>query len=281
MKKSKTKINSVLFNVSGIAVIVTVVGYMAFDLLRSSETPVCSSRYPTGRQFSLEASDGTPLTPIELQGRAGLREWGLLQNASVVASKGGPAARVLSVNLATTGDADDVNRNGVSFVWPLSEAVGAKQACLSYAAKFPSHFKFKDPGLLPGLFGGAQQRDVDALHPEGAFVTRIAWGQTGDIGADVRLPDGKAYWQGAVRNKPWPSGRWAKIDQEIVLNTPGKADGILRLWVDNRLQVERSGIMFRKGDMSGLGGVVADVRYAPTASEPAEVQISPFVVRWR
>lgn len=281
MNKSKSKFNSVLFNLSGIAVIATVVGYMVFDLLRSSEIAVCSSRYPTGLQFSLEASDGTPLTPIELQGRAGLREWGLLQNAAVVASKDGPTPRVLSVKLAATGDGDDVNRNGVSFVWPLSEATVAREACLSYAAKFPSHFKFKDPGLLPGLFGGADQRDLDALHPEGAFVTRIAWGPTGDIGADVRLPDGKAYWQGAVRNKPWPSGRWAKVDQEIILNSPGKADGTLRVWVDGRLQVERSGVLFRKGDMSGLAGVVADVRYAPTASEPAEVQISPFVVRWR
>lgn len=277
----KSNINAVLFNLAGGAIIVTVLGYMAFDLLRSSEIPVCSSRYPTGRQFALESSDGAAMTPIELQGRAGLREWGLLRNASVVASKDGPSTPVLAVKLAPTGDEDDANRNGVSFVWPLPEAGRAKQACLSYSAKFPKDFKFKDPGLLPGLYGGSELRDLDSVHPENAFVARVSWGQSGDVGTDVRLPGKQAYWQGSSRRAPWPAGRWVTIEQEIILNSPGKADGTLRLWVESRLQVERKSIMFRKGEQLGFSGVVADVRYAPTASEPAVVRISPFVLQWR
>jgi hypothetical protein len=39
--------------------------------------------------------------------------------------------------------------------------------------------------------------------------------------------------------------RWYSVEQQIKLNTPGRADGILRVWVDGQLAFEKSNLRFR------------------------------------
>lgn len=41
------------------------------------------------------------------------------------------------------------------------------------------------------------------------------------------------------------SGRWICVEARLKLNTPGKADGVAQLWVDGRLDTERSNMDFR------------------------------------
>ena len=43
-----------------------------------------------------------------------------------------------------------------------------------------------------------------------------------------------------------PKGRWVRIEQELVLNTPGQADGIARLWLDGDLKAEGTGLKLRE-----------------------------------
>ncbi len=45
--------------------------------------PACSARYPAPMRFALNTSDGKLLSPIELQARVGLNEWGINENAKV------------------------------------------------------------------------------------------------------------------------------------------------------------------------------------------------------
>ncbi len=79
-------LNSVLFNVAGLGLVVFLAGYMIQSALTTETVPGCSKRYGDGQQFSLTTSEGAPMTPIELQARLPSRAWGLLTNARVVAA---------------------------------------------------------------------------------------------------------------------------------------------------------------------------------------------------
>lgn len=48
------------------------------------------------------------------------------------------------------------------------------------------------------------------------------------------------------------SGRWICVEARLKLNTPGRKDGLAALWVDGRLDAERSGLDFR-GTYEGHG----------------------------
>lgn len=50
-----------------------------------------------------------------------------------------------------------------------------------------------------------------------------------------------------------PVGKWAEIQVEFKLNTPGQSDGIFRLWIDNVLTFERLSINLRKSNANGVG----------------------------
>ncbi len=41
------------------------------------------------------------------------------------------------------------------------------------------------------------------------------------------------------------SGYWVRVETQVKLNTPGKADGLNRLWIDGRLECERRNLDFR------------------------------------
>jgi len=46
--------------------------------------------------------------------------------------------------------------------------------------------------------------------------------------------------QGAI-----PGGPWQDIEMEVLLNTPGSADGLVRLWVNDTLILQQTGLAFR------------------------------------
>jgi hypothetical protein len=53
-------------------------------------------------------------------------------------------------------------------------------------------------------------------------------------------------------HSPAESGRWICVEARLKLNTPGKKDGLCTLWVDGRLDAERTGMDFR-GTYTGHG----------------------------
>jgi hypothetical protein len=275
---SSPNVNSIVFNLAGGAVLVVVAGYMVVSYFTTPVVPACTARYAAGQQFILHDSSGSALTSVQLQGRTGAREWGLLKNAKVVVSN---SRESLEVKLASTEDEDHPAQNGVGFVWPMRELSHASAACLSYGAYLPAGFAFKEVGVLPGLYGAADMTQIDELQPEDAFAMRMSWYSAGDIGVDVRIPGHNGYWEGATRKKTWPTGRWVSIQQEVILNTPGKADGTLRVWIDGALTVNRSGLALRGSQRSGFSGVVADIGYARTLSDIATLRLSPFIVQWQ
>lgn len=278
---SKPTFNSIVFNLAGGAVLLIVGGYMIASFFKSGIVQQCSMRYPAGQQFALDAEQGRPLTPIELQARAGLREWGILQNTKILPSDGVAGGNALNVLLATTGNEDRVDENGIGFVWPVAAMAGAQSACLSYSVYLPDGFEFKTAGILPGLYGGSDVVDIDSQQPGSGFATRVGWAPGGDVGVEVRSPSTQGYWQGAATVTTWSTGRWLAIEQEVKLNTPGQDDGIVRMWANGRLVVQNLGVNLRTQDQTTLTGVVSDIGYARGKGEPAIIRVSPFIVQWQ
>ncbi len=277
---SSRSINTMIFNVAGVAVLLTAAGYMLTSYVMTPAVLPCTDRLSGGIQMTFDGANGKPLTPVELQGRSGSREWGLLKNAKAVPAKG-QTGSVLEVSLASTDNEEMTSQNGVSFTWQPHELAKASSACLSYSVYLPEKFPFSEPGFLPGLFSANDTSQLDEQEAYDGFVTRIGWAQSGDFGVDMRVRTAKGYWEGATRKTVWPLGRWVKIEQEVKLNTPGQPDGVMRVWIDGALTINDAGLTLRDSAQSVLSGVVSDIGYAWTLGTVETIRLTPFVIQWQ
>jgi hypothetical protein len=274
------KFNSILFNLAGAAVLLTVVGYAGYEAVTTPAFERCTARFPSGQQFALNGLRGTPLSPIELQGRAGSREWGLLKNAQVINNAAGRPGGSLEVTLASTDDEEKVTQNGVGFVWPVPELGKATSACLSYSVFVPAGFLFSAQGHLPGLYGATDLAQIDEELPQDGFATRMSWAQAGFAGVAITA-NGGGYFNGPDRAVVWPTGRWVDIEQEVKLNSPARDNGELRIWMNGKLILNQDRVKLRKTANTGLSGVVADVAYDRAIGDPVKILVSPFMLQWQ
>ena len=137
-------------------------------------------------------------------------------------------------------------------------------------------------GLAPPSAADAAAGDQRTI------AAQLIWTQGGNLSLDIKseAPDDGSISATAVHSDArLPTGVWARIDQEVVLNTPGEADGEIRLWVDGALMINRDGLLFRRDPKTFLNGVAVTVAYAGSRSEtasaqPAAIDVSPFEIRW-
>lgn len=279
---------SILFNAAGALIALAIGSYVVRDLLTTEETPPCSNRYPAPSRFALESEGGVPLSGIELQARAGARERGVLEHARAVRLAGAPAPTLLEVKLGR-GErvSGSVEPSGVAMTWTPPDLSGAASACLSYSVWFPEDFPFGLAGTLPGIAGG-EAAELSATGKRTAFAERPMWREAGKGELLVELPStpsgrGISLDRGKFALE---RGRWVRLDQEVVLNTPGKADGALRLWVDGALKSENTAVLWREDAATLVTGVVAEVHYgtpdrAPPSHAETVVRFTPFELRWK
>jgi hypothetical protein len=280
------KIFNLLVNMVGALLGLLVVGYVAYSAMRSDAEPPCSTSYPAPTRFALRTNQGTPLTPIQLQARAGATERGMLENAAVVPAGDAPTGEALEVQLGHSGKAANGKpppSTGVNFRWSPPGMAGASAACLTYSVWLPEGFAYGGGGLLPGIFGGQPPGPGSASNsPPGkaGFGTRIMWAENGqalvqiDAGTtEFRTPDTSSFLLGP--------GRWIKIEQEVVLNAPGQADGAVRLWSDGKLVSEQGQQALRSDAKSTISGVLAEILYLREPDKGGMLRISPFEMAWR
>lgn len=283
----QTKLNVFLFNAAGLGLVVFLGGYMVNAALHQETIPRCSARYGDGQQFSLIKSDGELLSPIELQARLPVREWGMLTSARVVSDKNAAYLQVaLGPHERAAGDAEPAEaeegaprpQDGVGFLWQPQNLKQARSACLSYRVYLSKDFSFDKKGTLPGLYAAADMGRIDSTVIESGFVSRLGWDKGGGMGVNVKTPLTAGMWI-PVRASAWPVNRWVSVEQEAVLNTPEKADGVLRIWIDGELKLEHTSLNLGASTVEALSGVVADVGYAEQVTAVARVTMSPFVVQ--
>ncbi len=278
---SKHATYNLIFNAVGVLIGVTVVGYVAWSLFQVEREEPCRARYPAPTRFALATPAGAPLSPIELQGRAGLGEWGVLDNTKVVPTEEAPGT-ALEVKLApVTNEAvhSDRHANGVDFRWMPLGLKSASAACFDYSVFIPEKFPFNEEGgALPGVLGGSPPPDKSG--GANRFAVRLQW--TGDGKGILYVAPAGAPFRGInLSGFPLAPGHWMRVQQEVVLNTPGEANGIVRLWTDGELQAEDKGVDLRKDMTDGINGVLIDVGYLRQPAAAASLKFSPFEISWR
>jgi hypothetical protein len=273
----------VLNAAAGIVTVAALLGVVRSMFFAPAALP-CDERYRNMTAFALERG-GALLTAADLQAGVSGREAGVVENVAIARVKDAPAPLAMGVSLKK-GSASPRwaggTKGGMSYPWEPRSLQSRTSACLAYHVLLPADFDFHRGGVLPGLAG------TEAAEGGDSFFARLVWRPAGRGGVTVRASDGASTNAGATESDAFdfPRGRWVKLEQEVVLNTPKKADGVLRLWVDGTLAVERTDIAYRRKREVTLASVAADVHYGAAdsigaAPKDTKVWISPFQVRWQ
>jgi hypothetical protein len=213
-----------------------------------ADAAACSQRYT--RLLPIELERG--LTTVEAVQRAfrPSRVWGVAENVRLVAAAPGRRP-VLAVRYpeGSINPSNAAPRGGAGFVSRAGLENGVDAACLRYRVRFAEGFAFAKGGKLPGLYGG--DGPVGGAVADAGFSTRLMWRAAGRGELYAYLPlagntSGRQYGQSLGRGAwRFPAGRWVTVEQEIVLNDPGAANGIARVWIDGVLSLERRDLVFR------------------------------------
>lgn len=74
-------------------------------------------------------------------------------------------------------------------------------------------------------------------------------------------------------------GRWVCVEARVKLNTPGKKDGLNQLWIDGRLEAERTGLDWRGGyTKHGVNGVFLETYWNSGSPVTQSRWIDNFVI---
>lgn len=298
-RKSEINKGLLLLNGAGVLVVVTLAGYFASTMLTKEVISSCSGQYQRAMRLGVTTAAGAPMSAIELQSRAGIREWGVLENAQIVRIKDAPARDVIEVKLTNSKTSPEINGTplaGIGMTWVPPGMSGAQAACLSYDVWLPPEFDFGNGGTLPGLFGGNRPDvAVPVAEAKPGFSARLVWNSLGTAdpaGVMAAAPDpaspgarmqsimpGDNRTQTLAPGFKMDKGRWIHIDQEVVLNDPKTATGSYRLWIDGVLKASNLALKWRDDDRFRIGGVYSDLIYK--GDKIPTLRLTPPVVGWR
>lgn len=207
-------------------------------------------------------------------------DWGL-ENISAIAD-GGKFPKVLRVRYPAGSASPTVTRNtgapvgGAQFFADLGMQP-QNSLRLSYYVRFPKDFNFVKGGKLPGLFGGTVNNGGKIPDGTNGFSTRYMWRKDGDGEVYAYLPTssehGTSLGRGNWRFKP---ETWHHIEQEVVLNQPGQQHGRIQVWVDGKLVLTQSNLIFRTTDTLKIEGVFFSTFFGggtPSWATPKDVYV--------
>jgi hypothetical protein len=257
---------TLLLNGGAIVIGLASLGVVLRSIFAPDQIASCKERFENATRLSLER-EGVLMTAADLQGKTG------------------PAKHALEIDLTAVQPASreaSAERAGAGFNWAPQSFRKTKAACLSYSVFVPEGFSFGRGGRLPGLYGVSEQ---DSSEGAGEFTTRFTWGTTGEIDIFAQLPGSNESRslggkRGTLALQP---GQWAELDQELVLNTPGQKDGIIRVWQNGSLVAERKDVIFRVRPSASLAGVMAEIAGGEGAGgkpDSQKILVTPFVLLW-
>lgn len=168
---------------------------------------------------------------------------------------------------------------GVSLQYRFAKRLGSEpdQVYLRYYLRLADDWNPHRGGKLPGIggtygragWGGRKVDGTDGWSARGLFLGQ-ADGQT-PIGfycyhADMRGKYGDNWVWGGDGFRGLANNRWYCIEQYVRMNTPGKNDGVLRAWVDDRLVFDKIDVRMRDVDKLKIETVWINVYHGGTWS---------------
>ncbi|GAA5978055.1 hypothetical protein JCM5350_007382 [Sporobolomyces pararoseus] len=196
--------------------------------------------------------------------------------ASAVDLSNGPAMQVTFPKGSINPANKKAPTGGVGlYISPL-DLSKATNVSLEYSVFFPADFDFVKGGKLPGMYGG-HKGCSGGQDSEDCFSTRLMFrtGGKGELYLYAPKSD-PAQLESLCNTAPlsycdssygfsigrgawtFERGAWSNIRQEIRLNTPGIADGGVRIFVNDKLVLSSDEVLYR----ADLGPTT------PTSSSP-------------
>jgi hypothetical protein len=201
---------------------------------------------------------------------------GLTEGRAVIVEEAGN--RFLRVTYV--GGAFGPDAGGVQFVVALGASYD--EMYFAYRVRFAPGFTFMRGGKLPGLVGGTAPTgcvsDISGFsarnmwRPGGAAVQYMYWpDKVSTCGDDFAYMDGGA----AVTFVP---GTWHEIEHRVVMNAPGRKNGVMQAWFDGRSVLDRSDFGYRvAGHSFGIDAMYfstffggSDATWAPATAQVAD-----------
>lgn len=199
---------------------------------------------------------------------------------SVIESDG---SKWLRVNFATGKIGPE--EGGAGWRMPFAKHEAAE---LSYTLRLSKDFDFVKGGKLPGLCGGPE--NVSGGRPangKNGFSARLMWRKDGRGEAYVYHKNQKGDYGDSFAfpaDFRFPTDTPVKVRIAVTMNSLGKRDGMLRVWIDDKLFVERSDMEWRSVETFGVDGLYfetfhggGDSSWAPT--RPCWVEFTEMRVK--
>ena len=292
VRQTKEIPTNYVYGIGGGVACLFVAIFMFRGMLVPTVTPSCEQRYMNGVRFSFARQSGDPLTAAELQGKLAGLDWGLNENVHMRKIEQGPAPVVLEIDLKTPhiagSEAIDTGRSGMGFVWQPRSLQTASAGCLSYNVWVPQDFSYGRGGVLPGLSGEEKvvaATDNSEERQSKPFATRIRWNADGTLAVVPITQDWNKGKVVPLADLKLERGRWTRIDQEVILNTAGEADGGLRVWVNGVLGIEVGDMIYRGDAQQKMNAVNVDIHFADDelkwtpALKNTKLRMSPIELR--
>ena len=129
----------------------------------------------------------------------------------------------------------------------------------AYWIKFGSGFDFVKGGKIPGLLGGAGNTGGDKPDGTDGWSARMMWRSGGEAVQYLYHPDqpgtyGEDLGWDVGGKRVFTPGVWVRVEHRIVMNTPGKKDGVVQAWWDGKLALSREDIRFRDVSSFAIDG---------------------------
>lgn len=153
---------------------------------------------------------------------------------------------------------------------------GQESANLKYHLFVPSDFDFAKGGKLPGLAGGEGNSGGEVPNGRDGWSVRFMFQENGRLCAYIYYPDmqqkyGEKHF--LIENEACyilPKGEWVEIGLKIRLNNPGKRDGNLQCFINDKMMLNLDQLNFRSVDTLKIDQLLfstffggADLSYAP------------------
>jgi len=182
--------------------------------------------------------------------------------------------------------------SGVSLKYLFAEhgQTEPEQIYFRYYIRFSPNFRdTPDGGKLPGISGdittgGTSGRPSDgtngwslrgsfvpARDPANPLYPRVLLGTYAYTADMLSVYGDHWYWPGQRGLGLAELDRWYSIEQYFKVNTPGKKDGVLRVWIDGRLAFEKFDVNVRTVSGWPIHEILASMHYGGTVPTPHEL----------
>jgi hypothetical protein len=143
---------------------------------------------------------------------------------------------------------------------------------LSYRLRFEAGFDFVKGGKIPGLTGGKGNTGGDVPDGRDGWSARMMWRSGGAAVQYVYYPDqpggyGEDFEWSENGNKRFPPGTWVQVEHRIVINTPGKRDGLIQAWWNGELALDIHELRFRDVDTFSIDSFYFSTFFGGSGSE--------------